>query len=112
MIRSSSETSGGPWPDELARIAQRCLAKGPAQRFQSGRDLAFALRSTLKGEPHDTAADSIAVLPFTNAAGADAEYLSDGIAESLINSLARIPKLRVVPRSTVLDPLLPWMGDP
>ena len=89
------------WPDELVRITQRCLAKSPAQRFQSGRDLAFALRSTLKGEPHDHAADSVAVLPFTNTDGADAEYLSDGIAESLINNLARIPTLRVVPRSTV-----------
>ena len=27
--------------------------QAPAQRFQSGRDLAFALRSALKGEPHD-----------------------------------------------------------
>jgi eukaryotic-like serine/threonine-protein kinase len=90
-----------PWPDDLARIAQRCLAKVPAQRFQSGRDLAFALRSALKGEPHDHIADSIAVLPFTNAGGGDAEYLSDGIAESLINNLARIRTLRVVPRSTV-----------
>ena len=88
------------WPDELVRIVQRCLAKSPAQRFQSGRDLAFALRSTLKGEPHDNAADSIAVLPFTNTGGADAEYLSDGIAENLINNLARIHTLRVVPRST------------
>jgi serine/threonine-protein kinase len=90
-----------PWPDELARIAQRCLAKAPAQRFQSGRDLAFALRSALKGEPQDRVADSIAVLPFTNAGGADAEYLSDGITESLINNLARIRTLHVVPRSTV-----------
>jgi TolB-like protein len=55
----------------------------------------------LKVERHDNAADSVAVLPFTNTGGADAEYLSDGIAESLINNLARIPKLRVVPRSTV-----------
>ena len=89
------------WPEELVRITQRCVAKSPAQRFQSGRDLAFALRSALKGEPHDNAADSVAVLPFTNTGGADAEYLSDGIAENLINNLTRIPKLRVVPRSTV-----------
>lgn len=90
-----------PWPDELWWITQRCLAKAPAQRFQSGRDLAFALRSTLKVEPHDHEADSVAVLPFTNAGGADAEYLSDGIVESVINNLARVPNLRVVPRSTV-----------
>jgi serine/threonine protein kinase/tetratricopeptide (TPR) repeat protein len=56
---------------------------------------------------------SLAVLPFTtDDDSADAAYLSDGITESLINSLSAIPKLRVVPRSTVfrlkgrdLDPL-------
>ena len=56
---------------------------------------------------------SLAVLPFTtDDDSADAAYLSDGITESLINSLASFPKLRVVPRSTVfrfkgrdLDPI-------
>jgi serine/threonine protein kinase len=46
--------------------------------------------------------DSVAVLPFANIGGdPDTEYLSDGITESLINSLSHISKLRVVPRSTV-----------
>jgi TolB-like protein len=46
--------------------------------------------------------DSVAVLPFTNTGGdPDAEYLSDGITESVINSLSHVSKLRVVPRSTV-----------
>jgi TolB-like protein/Flp pilus assembly protein TadD len=46
--------------------------------------------------------ESLAVLPFVNV-GADpnAEYLSDGITENLINSLSQLPQLRVVPRSTV-----------
>ena len=45
---------------------------------------------------------SIAVLPFVDEAGdAEAEYLNDKIAESLINSLSKLPKLRVVPRSVV-----------
>jgi eukaryotic-like serine/threonine-protein kinase len=44
--------------------------------------------------------DSIAVLPFTNVSGdPNTEYLSDGISESLINTLAQLPNLRVVPRS-------------
>jgi len=32
-------------PDGLRRIIKRCIEKKPAQRFQSARDLAFALRS-------------------------------------------------------------------
>jgi TolB-like protein/Tfp pilus assembly protein PilF len=45
--------------------------------------------------------DSIAVLPFVNATGdANAEYLSDGISETLINSLTQLQHLRVVARTT------------
>src|SRR5215471_14881043 len=47
--------------------------------------------------------DSLAVLPFENASrDPEHEYLSDGIAASLINNLATIPKLRVMAQSTVL----------
>ena len=46
--------------------------------------------------------DSLAVLPFENSCGdIEHEYLSDGITGSLINSLAALPKLRVIARSTV-----------
>jgi eukaryotic-like serine/threonine-protein kinase len=46
--------------------------------------------------------DSLAVLPFENASrDPEHEYLSDGIAGSLINSLATVPKLRVMAQSTV-----------
>ena len=46
--------------------------------------------------------DSLAVLPFENASrDPEHEYLSDGIAGSLINTLAIIPKLRVMAQSTV-----------
>lgn len=46
--------------------------------------------------------DSIAVLPFENT-GSDpnAEYLSDGITEDIINNLSQLPKLKVMARSTV-----------
>jgi eukaryotic-like serine/threonine-protein kinase len=45
--------------------------------------------------------DSVAVLPFVNAsADPDAEYLSDGITESLINSLSRLPNLKVMSRDS------------
>jgi TolB-like protein/Tfp pilus assembly protein PilF len=45
---------------------------------------------------------SVAVLPFTNQGGSpDTEYLSDGITESLINDLSKLPKLTVMSRSSV-----------
>src|SRR4029077_14843447 len=46
--------------------------------------------------------DSIAVLPFTNVGGdANTDYLSDGITESLIGSLAHVPELKVKSRNSV-----------
>src|SRR5271168_501627 len=40
--------------------------------------------------------------PFRNASSdSNAEYLSDGITESLINNLSQLPNLRVMARSTV-----------
>ena len=46
--------------------------------------------------------ESIAVMPFENKSGnADVEYLSDGMTETLINSLSQIPNLNVKARSTV-----------
>lgn len=48
------------------------------------------------------APDSVAVLPFINVRGdADADYLSDGITESLIGELAHIPQLKVRSRDSV-----------
>src|SRR5688572_16046731 len=46
--------------------------------------------------------ESIAVMPFVNESGdADVEYLSDGMTETLINSLSQIPNLSVKARSSV-----------
>jgi eukaryotic-like serine/threonine-protein kinase len=48
------------------------------------------------------AIESLAVLPFANSsADPNSEYLSDGIAESLINNLTELRGLRVMARSTV-----------
>ena len=96
-------------PSQLARLISRCLEKNPEQRFQSARDLAFALKTLSDSAvsqvfpPSDKRdIDSVAVLPFVNS-GADpeAEYLSDGITESIINILSQLPSLRVIARSTV-----------
>ena len=58
------------------------------------------------GKPR--AVESIAVLPFAysnsqqaDALGPEANWLSDGITESIINDLSHVPNLRVIARSSV-----------
>ena len=49
--------------------------------------------------PTEPAEPSIAVLPFQNMTGdSDWDYVGDGVAEEVINSLSRIPGLRVRPQ--------------
>src|SRR5678815_1759516 len=56
----------------------------------------------LVGSRKDSAIESVAVLPFENKSGnADSEYLSDGLAESLIYRLSQLENLKVSPRSSV-----------
>ncbi len=53
---------------------------------------------------NNEAIGSIAVLPFVDeSSDPDAQYINDKIAESLINSLSKLPQLRVVPRSVVAN---------
>ena len=127
-------------PPEYERVVRRCVEKHPEGRFQSARDLAFALRAlvtapvgervTEKVPPtrstrvipaviiaaviviaiiigwrmRDRGASpirSLAVLPVTSSADRTADYLSDGITESLIDDLSRVPDLAVVSRTSV-----------
>ncbi len=106
-------------PLGLERAIRHCLEKDPERRFQSVRDLEFNLQALLsdsgveitglvtKTNAQKTASrrrktiDSLAVLPLANAsADPQTEYFSDGITESIINMLSRLPKLRVMARST------------
>jgi serine/threonine-protein kinase len=98
-------------PPELERWITHCLAKDADERPQSARDLALIMRDLL-GEHKDSRRsnervgnaelESLAVLPFfTSSISPDAEYLADGITESLINNFAQLRYLRVVARSTV-----------
>ena len=64
-----------------------------------GAGLAVVALRTVDGQPPQ--APSIAVLPFADMSpGRDQEYLSEGVAEEILNSLARIEGLRVVGRTS------------
>jgi serine/threonine protein kinase/tetratricopeptide (TPR) repeat protein len=67
-------------------------APPPASREQS---------QTAEASTHPWWRGRLAVLPFVNgSADPNAEYLSDGITESLINSLSRLPNLKVMSRDS------------
>ena len=95
----------------LGEVASHCLEKDPALRFQSARDLVFALRAaeaavsrTVVTPPPGRAPESgpsVAVLPFRNLSGEkDSEYLSDGLSEEIIHALMKVDALRVAARTS------------
>jgi eukaryotic-like serine/threonine-protein kinase len=99
----------GDMPSELAHVVERCLEKNPRERFQTALDVLNELRSVRRTLEHGVPAPqptsdkiaSIAVLPFVNrSASADDEYFSDGLADELLNVLAKIKGLRVIARTS------------
>jgi serine/threonine-protein kinase len=108
LHRSPSELSFGPTvPPGLADVVRRCLQQDPARRFQSAPALAHALEgisleaSRPIARPPTAAPASVAVLPFVNLSAApDDQYFGDGLAEDLVNALARMPGLRVASRTS------------
>jgi TolB-like protein/predicted Ser/Thr protein kinase/cytochrome c-type biogenesis protein CcmH/NrfG len=64
--------------------------------------LTLAAAAWLQFRPAATAIDSLAVLPFRSATkDPDSEYLGDGITDSLIDQMSRVPSLKVMARTTV-----------
>ena len=98
-------------PPLLSSLVMRCLAKSPIERPSAGDvvdtlDAVASAVGTGTGTPTTpnaqvAALPSIAVLPFVNVTGnPDDEYLADGIAEEVLNSLARLRTMHVAARSS------------
>jgi serine/threonine-protein kinase len=86
-------------PPALKRVVTQCLKKDPDERLQTIAKVKTALERTLSRAPEPDS--SVAVLPFVNlSADKENEYFSDGLAEEIINVLARIPGLKVIARTS------------
>ena len=102
----------GSGRDSLARVIGKCLEKDVERRYQTARDLLADLKNLVRdlaegggalAAPASSEAriDSIAIVPFENeTADPEAEFLCDGLAESLINTLSQLPRLRVISRTS------------
>jgi len=104
-------------PAALEAIIRKALEKQRGLRYQTASDLLADLQRLKRdidaGHQKDSdivlpirratkAIDSLAILPLANEThDPETDYLSDGITEMLINNLSQLPKLRVLPRSTV-----------
>lgn len=106
-------------PADLERIARRCLEKHPRRRFQSALDVHNELEELLKesqgsrGPTNSGAAapltatskriSAIAVLPLSNLSHEpEEEYFADGMTDALITDLAKVGRLKVISRGSVM----------
>jgi serine/threonine protein kinase len=116
-------------PAELERIIIRAVCKNKAERYQTANELLADLKQLQKrlefeaelerssSPDKETEAqtqiiraamtveteisNSVAVLPFANlSADAENEYFCDGLADELLNSLAKIDDLKVAARTS------------
>jgi TolB-like protein/Tfp pilus assembly protein PilF/tRNA A-37 threonylcarbamoyl transferase component Bud32 len=95
--------------NELEQVVTRSLARDPADRFATASQVVQALESPRIVTPHATplvspaaaGRKSIAVLPFADMSPQkDQDYFCEGIAEEIINALAKIQALQVASRSS------------
>ena len=104
--REPEPVSGGS--SSLNPTLSRAMNKDVGHRYQTVAALLSELRAPQSGSDQATVAQadvpSIAVLPFVNmSADPEQEYFCDGLAEELIDALARLEGLRVVSRTSAFQ---------
>ena len=92
-------------PTRLAAIIDKILEKDPERRYRSANEFLDDLRRTdtsnAPAPVHGVAPASIVVLPFVDMSpDQDQEYFCHGVTEEIITSLARVPSLRVISRTS------------
>jgi serine/threonine-protein kinase len=122
IIHRKPKPLGEAFPAKVRAVVKKALEKEATNRYQTMREMFLELRRVARHSeiatelksipnPEDTTQDepvpessirSLAVLPFVNGSGnSEMEYLSDGLTESIIFSLSRLPQVRVMARSAV-----------
>ena len=93
-------------PASIELHVSRCLCKDPAHRFQTIQEVREALTQAVSSNAALSTVTkqqlaSVAVLPFVNlSTDKENEYFSDGLAEEIINLLAKAPQLKVIARTS------------
>lgn len=94
-------------PGAVRQLLTRCLDKDSTRRLADIREAHAALTQTAQSPQSAEvrrAIRTLAVLPFVNGSGdAQMDYLGDGLMESLIFNLSKLPQLRVTAQSSVLQ---------
>ena len=128
LVNSSESEAKTLWIDDVTRLQSKAgttaaLPSSPSTKASSAEFIVNGLRRHklivalviiflalaalgvnyyLHTENTEVAVDSIAVIPFANESNdPSADWASDGLTESIINSLTQLPNLRVIARSSV-----------
>ena len=108
---SSASSAGSPPASDPVGLAEAAPSSRPVRRRRrlslavaTGGLAAAILAGVLYLRPSGSASatvESLAVLPLAVAGGdSDTEFLSEGLAENMINSLSQVPGLKVIARSS------------
>ncbi len=89
-------------PPGAVSAVNTALEKAPADRFDSAKAFAAALRA--EGAASEPVIKSIVVLPFANLSpDPENEYFSNGLTDEIIADLSKLQSLRVISRNSAMQ---------